>query len=79
MRLIPTRIHGMLDYCVGAILLVAPYLLGFDDGTVAQFVPQVLGVLAIGQALLTDYEVSFVRLIPMPAHLAVDAARARSR
>ena len=55
-RFISTRTHGVLDHVVGALLIVVPYLLGFADGTAAQWVPQVLGVVAIGGGLMTDYE-----------------------
>ena len=74
MRFIPTRVHGMLDYGLGLVLIVAPYLLGFADGTAAQYLPQALGLLAIGQAILTDYELGLVRMIPMPVHLLLDVA-----
>lgn len=74
MRFIPTRIHGVLDYAVGILLVALPWLLGFADGTAAQWVPVVLGLGAIGSALVTDYELGVVPLIPMPLHLALDAA-----
>ena len=74
MRFIPTRVHGMLDYGVGALLIVVPYLLGFADGTAAQWVPQLLGLVAIGGALMTDYELGVMRVIPMPVHLGIDIA-----
>ncbi len=72
MRFISTRTHGVLDYVVGALLLVVPYLLGFADGTAAQWVPQLLGLVAIGGALMTDYELGVMRVIPMPVHLMID-------
>ncbi len=74
LRFIPTRTHGVLDYVVGALLLVVPYILGFADGTAAQWVPQILGLVAIGGALMTDYELGVVRVIPMPVHLMIDIA-----
>ena len=74
LRFISTRTHGVLDYVVGALLLVVPYILGFADGTAAQWVPQVLGLVAIGGALLTDYELGAMRVIPMPVHLGIDVA-----
>jgi hypothetical protein len=74
MRFISTRTHGVLDYVVGAFLIVAPYLLGFADGTAAQWIPQILGAAAIGAGLLTDYELAAVRIIPMPVHLFLDIA-----
>lgn len=74
MRVIPTRIHAVLDYVVGLVLIFAPMVLGFADGGPAQFVPQMLGVAAIGLALVTDYELGLLRLIPMQVHLALDFA-----
>lgn len=74
MRFISTRTHGVLDYVVGALLIVVPYILGFADGTAAQWVPQVLGLVAIGGALMTDYELGLMRVIPMPVHLGIDIA-----
>ncbi len=72
MRFMTTRMHGMADYLVGIILILAPYLLGFADGSAAQWVPQILGVLAILSALMTDYELGAMRVIPMPVHLGLD-------
>jgi hypothetical protein len=72
-QIIPTRIHALLDYAVGVLLLAVPYLLGFADGSPAQYVPQVLGVMTIVMSLFTRYELSVARIIPMPLHLAVDA------
>lgn len=74
MRRIPTRIHGMLDYAMGALLLVVPYLLGFANGGAAQWVPMAVGAGAIAYSLLTEYELGVVKLIPMPVHLLLDGA-----
>lgn len=70
---ITSRMHGMLDYPAGALLILAPWIFGFSDvGGAAVAVPIVLGVAIILQSLLTDYELSLVDLIPLPGHLAVD-------
>jgi SPW repeat-containing protein len=74
MRFIPTRVHGMLDYASGLLLIVAPYLFGFADGTAAQYIPQALGAGILLMSLITDYEFSLAKLIPMPVHLGVDVA-----
>lgn len=74
MRVIPTRLHGVLDYVAGLVLIFAPMLLGFAHGGPAQTVPQVMGVAAIALALVTDHELGLLRLIPMPVHLALDFA-----
>ena len=72
MRFIPTRTHGVVDYLTGALLILAPYLLGFADGTAAQWIPQAVGAALVGASLLTDYELGVVRMIPMPVHLFLD-------
>jgi hypothetical protein len=74
MRFIPTRIHGMLDYASGLLLIALPYLLGFADGTIQQWLPQILGVAAIFYAIFTDYELGAVRAMPMRVHLFLDGA-----
>ncbi|MFC7398700.1 SPW repeat protein [Chelatococcus sp. GCM10030263] len=72
MQVIPTRTHGIIDYIVGIILIIAPYLLGFADGTAAQWVPMILGATTIVYSLLTNYELGAVRILPMPVHLGLD-------
>ena len=73
MRFMPTRIHGVLDYLVGVLLIAAPYLFGFATGGAKQWVPMILGVGAIGYSLLTRYELGLVPVISMPGHLWLDA------
>lgn len=72
MRFIPTRVHGYLDYALGVLLIVAPWLLAFARGGAETWVPVILGVGVILYSLLTDYELGAVRSISMPAHLALD-------
>ncbi len=74
MRFIPTRLHGMADYATGLLLIASPWLFGFADGSAAQWVPVLIGASILVMSLLTDYELSLSRVIPMPVHLAVDAA-----
>ncbi|MDB5473981.1 MAG: hypothetical protein JWP99_1284 [Devosia sp.] len=72
--MISTRVHGIIDYVVGALLVVAPFLLGFADGTAAQWVPMILGLGALGYSALTNYELGLLRVIPVPVHLGLDVA-----
>lgn len=74
MQVIPTRIHGVLDYVIGALLILAPWLFGFAAGGAETWVPVILGAGVILYSLLTDYELGMVRTIRMPVHLALDAA-----
>lgn len=72
MRFISTRVHGMVDYAMGLLLIVAPFLFGFATGGPAQWVPIVLGVVMLAQAVMTKYELGLMHMIPMPAHLTMD-------
>lgn len=72
MKFITTRVHAVLDYVVGVILIAAPWLLGFNDGTAAQWVPVILGAITIIMSLMTAYEGGIVKTIPMSAHLTMD-------
>jgi hypothetical protein len=74
MQVISTRTHGAIDYLTGAGLLVAPPLLGISDEPAAAYALRAAGLAAMAYSLLTDYEFGLVRIIPMPAHLAMDAA-----
>jgi hypothetical protein len=73
MKVLPTRVHGMLDYPVGLLLLLAPNLFGFAhlDGP-AVWVPRVIGVLSLVQSLMTRYELGLIKVLPMRMHLMVD-------
>jgi len=72
--LISTRIHGCIDYAVGAFLFAAPYLFGFATGGAKQWVTMALGAFAIGYSLLTRYELGAVPVLSMRGHLAFDVA-----
>jgi hypothetical protein len=74
MRIIPTRVHGVLDYLVAVMLIAAPWVLGFSDHTLAASTLVVLGVLTIFYSLLTNYEFGLWLFIPMKIHLWLDFA-----
>jgi hypothetical protein len=62
----------MIDYAVGALLILAPFILGFATGGAAMWVPIILGAAVILYSLLTDYELGLADAISMPTHLALD-------
>jgi hypothetical protein len=74
MRIIPTWLHGMLDYPLGLLLIALPWLGGFADNGAAMWTPIVAGVAMVGLSAFTAYEAGLVRTIPMSAHLIVDGA-----
>jgi hypothetical protein len=72
MRFIPTRIHGMLDYLMGALLIAAPWIFGFNRGGAETWVPVILGAGVILYSLFTDYELGAIRKLSMGTHLMMD-------
>jgi hypothetical protein len=75
MKIIPTRIHGILDYLVGLIFIASPVWLQTQTARGAEtriFV--VLGVAALIYSLCTRYELGPIKLLPMGAHLGLDIA-----
>lgn len=73
LRVIPTQVHGVLDYLTGGALLAAPGLLGLQDEPRAALALRLAGGGATIYSLLTDYELGLLKVLPMPAHLALDA------
>ncbi len=72
-RPISSRLHGMLDYPTGLLLIASPLVFGFGDaGAAAVAIPVVLGVMVLMQSLITNYEFSLLNLLPLPVHLATD-------
>ena len=72
MRFVPTIVHAVADYLVGMAMIVLAFISGAQGIGFAAFV--VLGLLAIGYALVTDYELGWKPYLTMPTHLALDAA-----
>jgi hypothetical protein len=72
MKIIPTRVHGMLDYIVGLLLIFAPRIFGFQNGGPEDRIPVTLGVLTLIYSLLTRYEMGLFKLIPFRVHLTID-------
>ena len=72
MRFIPSRVHGILDYVVGVLLIFAPRILGFQNGGPEDRIPVILGVATLIYSLLTRYELGLIKVIPFRVHLTLD-------
>src|SRR3954452_19424189 len=74
MSLIPTRMHAVMDYLGGIVLIAAPWILGFaDDSTTAATISVLAGLALLGTSAITSYEGGFLaHAISMRMHLMMD-------
>lgn len=75
MRFIPTKLHAVMDYVMGILLIGVPLFWADSAGvpSAAVWTPVVVGALMLLQSVMTDYELSLANVLPMSAHLAMDA------
>jgi hypothetical protein len=74
MRLIATPYHGIIDYAAGAMLIAAPWVLGFaHDTTAGAWISVLAGSALMLWSTFADYEGAvFARIVPMREHLGGD-------
>jgi len=72
MKIISTKVHGILDYTMGLLLIASPWLFGFASNGWETWVPVVLGMSAIIYSLMTNYEMGLSDNISMRSHLTID-------
>lgn len=72
MRIISTKVHGILDYLVGILLIASPWILNFADGGAKMWIPIILGASAVVYSLLTNYQLGVFKTLSMKTHLTLD-------
>ncbi len=73
LRFITPNMHGVLDYLLGGVLIVAPFLLGLGASSMAAvWLSVILGVALVVMSLLTDYRYSAAQIIPFRVHFGAD-------
>ncbi len=72
MKIISRKTHGILDYGSAIFLIASPWLFGFSDVEPAKSIAVGAGILIIVMSLMTNYESSMVKVIPMNIHLYMD-------
>ena len=55
-RILPPVLHGVADIAATIVLIIAPFVLGFTDHTVATVLYVVIGAGGLGATLLTRFE-----------------------
>jgi len=72
MKFISRKMHAVMDYIMGVVLIAAPWLLGFANNEPAKWSAVAVGVVMLVMSLMTDYEGGAIKAIPMRFHLGMD-------
>lgn len=70
MRFISRKLHAVLDYLSVIILIVLPFIMGFEG--ISKWVAIFVGLMILAMSMLTDYEGGFSKAISMKIHLSAD-------
>ncbi len=54
-KVIPVKLHKLVEMIVGPVLIIVPWVLGFSDNLSARYVYVAMGLIIIAVGLLTDY------------------------
>ncbi len=73
MNIIPTKIHGILDYLVGITLVAIPFVFDFNEYMPQSTLMIGLGLFTIAMSIFTRYEMGVWKKISMTTHLALDS------
>jgi hypothetical protein len=72
MKVIPTYVHGFIDYVIGVFLIVMPWIFEFPTEENETLIPAFIGVGIIGYSLATNYEYGALKVISMNSHRRLD-------
>ena len=72
--IIPTKVHGFIDYATAISLIALPWLFSGKNKGLETYLPMAIGAGVILQSLATDYELGAKKALPMDKHLQLDYA-----
>jgi VIT1/CCC1 family predicted Fe2+/Mn2+ transporter len=68
---IPIFVHGLIEYAVGVLFIIAPFLFNFDSGA-ATALSIIVGVAVITITATSGLPTSLIGSISRPAHVVLD-------
>ena len=68
---LPAFVHGLLDYAIGAFLIAAPFVLGFDASE-ATAVAVGTGLVLLVTAASTELPTGLIHSVPRALHAIID-------
>jgi hypothetical protein len=72
MKIISSRTHTVIGLIVGAALVVAPWILQFDDVDAAKWSAVLVGLFVLINEIVTTSPASPLKIVPMRVHVALD-------
>jgi hypothetical protein len=66
------KAHNVLDYLIGAFLIVSPWVFRFAEIATARNLFLIGGVALVVYSLMTNYYFSVARIIPLGVHMTMD-------
>jgi hypothetical protein len=75
MKIINTRLHGILDYVI-SLTLILPWIMDYQTASKDTWALSALGGLIFLFSFITDYEFGLIKLIPMKVHFIFDVIAA---
>lgn len=69
---ISRRMHGMIDYLFGPLLMASPWLFGFSHQVVDTRIAIIFGAVSALYSMFTNYEMGIIKMIPFPIHMFLD-------
>ncbi|MGQ0653533.1 MAG: SPW repeat domain-containing protein [Betaproteobacteria bacterium] len=74
MKILSPYVHGILDYALGAVFLLAPSLFGMES--TAAGLAHAIGIALVVVSLITRYPLGLFKLIPFPVHGVLESLMA---
>ena len=68
---IPAVVHGLIEYAAGILLVAAPFLFSFDEGS-ATAAAIVAGVVVLILTASTAIPTGLIKSVPVQAHVMLD-------
>ncbi|MBC7383776.1 MAG: SPW repeat protein [Bacteroidia bacterium] len=72
MKIINTKLRGLIDYTSGIAMILTPWIGNFTSNTMASYLLIITGIITVIHSLATDYEFGIVNQIGMKKHIKID-------
>lgn len=72
MKLINSKIHGIIDYLLVFMLSISPFIFDLEEDSIHCRLLMVTGLLLLLTSLLTDFEFFLVKIFSFKTHLVID-------